>query len=52
MNDATGQLRGTAAGQAGMPLGGTPDMQTLLAGLTAGGAPNLTAGVRRRLPTM
>lgn len=50
MNDATGMLRGVAPGQAGMTPGGMPDMQTLLAGLTAGGQPNLSAGVRRRLP--
>jgi hypothetical protein len=50
MNDATGQLRGVAPGQAGLPPGGAPDMQTLLAGLTAGGGANLQAGVRRRIP--
>ena len=50
INDATGMLRGVAPGQAGMNPGGMPDMQTLLAGLTAGGQPNLTAGVSRRLP--
>lgn len=50
MNDATGMLRGVAPGQAGMNPGGAPDIQTLLAGLTAGGQPNLSAGVRRRLP--
>jgi hypothetical protein len=51
LSDATGQLRGVAAGQAGMNPGGSPDMQTLLAGLTAQGNPNLSAGVSRRLPT-
>lgn len=51
LSDATGQLRGVAPGQAGMNPGGSPDMQTLLAGLTATGQPNLTAGVSRRLPT-
>ena len=50
LSDATGQLRGVAPGQAGLPPGGTPDMQTLLAGLTAGGRPNMTAAVARRLP--
>lgn len=50
LNDATGQLRGVAPGQAGLPPGGTPDMQMLLAGLTAAGKPNLAAGVSRRIP--
>ena len=46
----TGMLRGVAPGQAGMNPGGRPDLQTLMAGLTAGGQPNLSAGVSRRLP--
>jgi hypothetical protein len=50
LSPATGQLRGTAPGQAGMTLGGRPDMQTLLASLTGSGKPNLSAGVQRRLP--
>ena len=50
LNPASGQLRGVAPGQAGMTPGGRPDMQQLLAGLTAGGQANLSAGVTRRLP--
>jgi hypothetical protein len=50
LSPATGQLRGVAPGQAGMNPGGRPDMQQLLASLTSGGKPNLSAGVSRRLP--
>lgn len=50
LSPATGQLRGVAPGQAGMNPGGRPDMQNLLASLTSGGQPNLSAGVARRLP--
>jgi hypothetical protein len=50
LSPASGQLRGVAPGQAGMTPGGRPDMQQLLAGLTAGGQANLSAGVTRRLP--
>jgi hypothetical protein len=38
-----------APGQAGMGPGGRPDMQTLLAGLTSSGQPNITAGVKRSI---
>lgn len=47
---ASGLLRGVAAGQAGMPAGGRPDLQMLMASLGAGGQPQLSAGVSRRLP--
>ena len=50
LSPATGMLRGVAPGQAGLPQGGRPDMQTMLASLTSGGQPNLSAGVQRRLP--
>jgi hypothetical protein len=50
LSPATGQLRGVAPGQAGMSPGGRPDLQMLMASLTGGGQPNLTAGVSRRLP--
>ena len=50
LSPATGMLRGVAPGQAGMPQGGRPDMQQLLASLTSGGQPNLSAGVTRRIP--
>lgn len=50
LSPATGMLRGVAPGQAGMPQGGRPDMQQLLAGLSASGAPTLSAGVTRRMP--
>jgi hypothetical protein len=46
----TGLPQGVAPGQAGMAPGGRPDMQTLLAGLSASGAPNLSASVVRRQP--
>jgi hypothetical protein len=48
--DATGRLRGVAPGQAGMPPGGRPDLNFLLAGLSARGEPNLSASVSRRVP--
>lgn len=44
----TGRMQGVAAGQ--IAPGGRPDVQSLLASLTAGGQPNLQAGVIRRLP--
>lgn len=47
---SSGLLRGVAAGQAGMPAGGRPDLQMLMASLGAGGQPQLSAGVSRRLP--
>ena len=47
---STGLMRGVAAGQAGMPAGGRPDLQMLMASLGAGGQPQLSAGVSRRLP--
>ncbi len=48
---ASGLPFGVAPGQAEAGPGGRPDMQTLLASLGAGGQPNLSAGVQRRLPT-
>lgn len=50
INEGTGLMRGVAPGQAGMGAGGRPDLQMLMASLTAGGQPNLSAGVSRRLP--
>ena len=47
---SSGLMRGVAPGQAGMPAGGRPDLQMLMASLGAGGEPNLTAGVSRRMP--
>lgn len=47
---ADGLPPGVAPGQAGMPAGGRPDMQQLLAGLSGSGAPSLSANVQRRLP--
>jgi hypothetical protein len=47
---SSGLMRGVAAGQAGMPAGGRPDLQMLMASLGAGGQPQLSAGVSRRLP--
>ena len=44
----TGRMQGVAPGQ--IAPGGRPDVQSLLASLTAGGQPNLQAGVIKRLP--
>lgn len=49
-NPTTGAPMGVAPGQAGMGPGGRPDLQTLLAGLTSGGQPNLSASVKRSVP--
>jgi hypothetical protein len=49
-NPTTGTPFGVAPGQAQMGPGGRPDLQTLLAGLTSGGQPNLTASVKRSVP--
>lgn len=49
-NPGTGSPFGVAAGQAQMGPGGRPPLQQLLAGLTASGAPNLSASVRRSVP--
>jgi hypothetical protein len=48
--DALGRLRGVAPGQAGLPPGGRPDLNVLLAGLTQRGEPNLAASISRRVP--
>jgi hypothetical protein len=44
----TGRMTGVAPGQQGMAPGGRPALQTLLAGLSSSGAPQLSAGVLRR----
>jgi hypothetical protein len=49
INDA-GMMRGVAPGQAGLPPGGRPDLNVLLAGLTQRGEPNLQSSVSRRVP--
>jgi len=49
MSDS-GLMRGVAPGQAGMPAGGRPDLQMLLAGLGSGGQANLQANISRRMP--
>lgn len=46
----SGLLNGVAPGQAGMPPGGKPSVQTLMAGFSNSGRPNLAAGVRRQIP--
>jgi len=43
-----GLTPGVAPGQQGMAPGGRPDLQTLLAGLSSSGAPELSAGITRR----
>jgi len=45
---ATGRMQGVAPGQQGMAPGGRPALQTLLAGLSSSGSPELSAGVIRR----
>ena len=50
INPATGSPGGVAAGQAEMGVGGKPDLQTLLAGLSSSGRPNLSASVKRSVP--
>ena len=49
--NASGLPKGVAQGQAGMAPGGSPDVMSLLAGLGAGGSPNLGATVRRQVAT-
>lgn len=49
--NADGLLKGVAPGQAGMQAGGRPSIQTLMASMGANGSPNVTAGVRRGIPT-
>ena len=48
--DQSGRMQGVAPGQQGMAPGGRPALQTLLAGLSSSGAPELSAGVLRRQP--
>jgi hypothetical protein len=48
--DALGRLRGVAPGQAGLPPGGRPDLNVLLAGLSSRGEANMQANVSRRVP--
>lgn len=47
---ASGLMSQVAPGQQAAGPGGQPDMASLLAGLTAGGQPNLQANVQRRQP--
>lgn len=49
-NPTTGSPFGTAPGQAQAGPGGRPDLQTLLAGLSSSGQPNLSASVKRSIP--
>jgi hypothetical protein len=48
--EASGRMQGVAPGQAGMAPGGRPALQTLLAGLSSSGAPELSSAVLRRQP--
>lgn len=50
MNPSTGLPGGTAPGQAQMGPGGQPDVMSLLAGLTSGGRPSMSASVKRAVP--
>jgi hypothetical protein len=50
INPTTGAPGGTAPGQAQMGPGGKPDVLSLLAGLTSGGAPRASASVKRSVP--
>lgn len=47
---ASGLPFGVAPGQAGMGEGGRPDIQTILAGLTASGNPSMSTSVKRQVP--
>jgi hypothetical protein len=44
----SGLMTGVPAGQAGMAPGGRPDLSVMLAGLTAGGNPQMSASTMRR----
>lgn len=46
--EPSGLPQGVAEGQAGMAPGGSPDVMSLLAGLSQSGSPNLGATVRRQ----
>lgn len=46
--NATGLMQGVAPGQAGSAPGGRPDIQTMLAGLTNGGRPTMSARVQKQ----
>lgn len=46
----SGLLQGVAPGQAGMPAGGRPSVQQLMAGLSSSGAANMQANVAQRIP--
>jgi hypothetical protein len=50
VNPTTGAPGGVAPGQAQMGPGGKPDVMSLLAGLTAGGRPSMSASVKRSVP--
>lgn len=50
MNPGTGLPGGTAPGQAQMGPGGKPDLMSLLAGLSSGGRPQMSASVKRNVP--
>jgi hypothetical protein len=50
VNPTTGAPGGIAPGQAQMGPGGKPDVMSLLAGLTSGGAPTASASVKRSVP--
>jgi len=47
---SNGLPMGVAAGQATMGPGGSPDLMTLLSSLNGGGAPDMSASVKRRVP--
>jgi hypothetical protein len=48
--EASGRMQGVAPGQQGMGPGGRPALQSLLAGLSSSGAPELSSAVLRRQP--
>jgi hypothetical protein len=48
----TGLPDGVAPGQAGMPPGGMPSIQQLVAGVSGSGKAQLAASVRKRIPTV
>lgn len=50
INPSTGAPGGVAPGQAQMGMGGKPDLMSMLAGISSGGRPSMSASVKRQVP--
>ena len=50
INPSTGAPGGVAPGQAGMGMGGKPDLMSMLAGISSAGKPSMSASVKRQVP--